>query len=126
MQVFVKGETIYKVYALLRSEEHWIEKYTVVANTTMLDEKVPALLVLNKGREDTISLRDGNVIPNTYSCSRIFKSSEAAESYVADPSSWRPLGFSVEDWENHAKAAYLAKDYLSDWFYNNDDYVEMF
>jgi len=117
---FKTGETIYHVHALPRSGEKWLDTYIVVKNTTMLKEKVPALLVQkpDKTWKDTISLRDANVIPNTYSCHRIFKTLEAAEAYMADPSQWRPLGFTAEEWANGERAKYLNDERFTEHMFN--------
>ena len=111
LMTFVVGETIYHVYALPRTGETWIDKAVVTkVGTTMLDEKVPSMYVRYKNYETDISLRDGNVVPNTYNCHRIFKSLSLAEYYSKSPSQWRPLGIPKELWEKSKREEHLKQD----------------
>ena len=114
---FKNGETIYHVHAFPASGKFWIDKVVVVvASATMQHINVPSLIVRKTGRNSTdeISLQDANVTPNKYNCHRIFKAELEANAYVANPSLWRPLGYTAEEWNDFAKADYLAdKEYWS-------------
>jgi len=106
---FKNGETIWHVHAFPAHEKFYVNKHIVVVETTMKHTNTRSLIVKNplSGWESEISLRDANVIPNSYNSHRIFKTSGEVEDYVNDPTLWRPLGITQEDWDDHGKANYL-------------------
>jgi len=106
---FKNGETIYQVHAFPANEKFYVNKYKVVKNSTMQHTNTPSLIVKDilSGYESEISLRDANVIPNTYNSHRLFKTKLKAINYINNPELWRPLGITQEDWDTSGKANYL-------------------
>jgi len=106
---FKNGENIWHVHAFPADEKFYVNKYKVVKKSTMQHTNTPSLIVKDalSGGESEISLRDANVIPNTYNSHRIFKTYGEAEDYVNDPTLWRPLGFTQEEWDTSGKSNYL-------------------
>ena len=111
MNKFEVGTIIYRVYAFpAEPESNFVMEYTVLGYGTFDTlHDVACMRVRGKNAMSTteISLRDANIIPNTYNCHRVFETKFEVDKYLADPSLWRPLAISEEDWISFAKADYI-------------------
>lgn len=92
------GMTVYKVHAFGTKSKAFVTEHTVVGFTenksSFLTREDDPRFSFNPCQE---SLRDANVIANTYNCHRLFKSKEAAERYARTPSMHYPRLFTRKD-----------------------------